>query len=176
MTATRLLKPPRHGWSYSIAVGLLAGAIWQGMVYSSDLSRHWRELTAVILTGFGSARLGGWLGTATGGRDHGWRAGAYTTVLFVLSVLLVMRIASGHGGDFGDALQQSGFLTFLGSILGYMALSVLFTVGVAWPQILLAYFIGTLSFSAALKLVSRCRKHFGGIPASGPEGNRSDCD
>jgi len=75
MAATRLLKPPRHGWSYSIAVGLLTGAILQSMVYSTDLSRHWRELTAVILTGFGSARLGGWLGIATGGRDHGWRAG-----------------------------------------------------------------------------------------------------
>jgi len=91
---------------------------------------------------------------------------AYATVLFVLSVLLVMRIASGHGGDIWDGLQQNGFVTFLESILGYMTLSALFTVGVAWPQMLLAYFIGTLSFSVALKLVSRGRKHFGGIQAS----------
>jgi hypothetical protein len=153
---------PQYGWYYSIAVGFLTAAIWLGM-FSTDLVADWHQLIAVMLTGFVCARVGAWLGTATRGRDHGWRAGAYTVLLFVLTVNLFMKLALGHDESISALWQQGGLLSVLAAAAGYMLLTAFFVGAFAWPELLLGYLFGTASFLAALRIVARYGKYFSGV-------------
>jgi hypothetical protein len=124
---------PRLGWRFSLFTAVCAGLVAAWIDRLKPLSEQLAEDVPLVVLAFAAARVAGWLAVWTGGRDHGFRAGAFTWVIFSFGVTATFANAAAW---LADPLTQLEHVPMGAMIVGAVALvpcvvgSLLFQGGV----------------------------------------------
>jgi hypothetical protein len=141
----------RHGWAYSLFAGLVALPIAAWFVWLQHLSRPFLVAVAMTFAAIVLARLAAWLAILSGGRDHGWRATAYTGLFYLVfcGALVVILVHD----DIWQLAQQQGALLFAWWFFKQTLGGIFFVlVGFAPWTLVPACVVGTLAFHALIRV------------------------
>ncbi len=149
----------RRGWWYSLFAGVVACLVAISFVSVDYLPQPTLFVVAMTVAAMVSARLGGWLALLSGGRDHGWRAAAYTCLLYLIfcgtAGGIAIILSEVPAEDAWAHLLRGGVLDVAGRLAEGMIAGSLSAMFFGWWVIALPCAIGTLLFQALLRALGK---------------------